>query len=81
MLTDHAQRFVDPTDDHRAAVARRPRLEWLDELEWRQRIHGICSAPGCHWPIAAWCGGCRAKVCLDHLQEHRNLHAREHTRA
>ena len=56
----------DPTDDYRF-------------IEAEQRLRGICSADNCQWPIAAWCveDTCRAKLCLDHLQEHRNRHARE----
>lgn len=41
---------------------------------------GICSASDCHWPIGGWCVGCRAKLCHDHLAEHRNLHARAYVR-
>lgn len=56
----------DPTDD-------------FAFIEQEQRLRGICSADNCQWPIAAWCvcDTCRAKLCLDHLQEHRNRHARE----
>ena len=56
----------DPTDDYGV-------------IEQEQRLRGICSADNCQWPIAAWCveDTCRAKLCLDHLQEHKNRHARE----
>jgi hypothetical protein len=49
----------------------------LRELSERQMRYGICSESACQWPIAGWCVACRAKLCLDHLHEHRNLHARE----
>ena len=56
----------DPTDDYVF-------------IEAEQRLRSICSAENCQWPIAAWCveDTCRAKLCLDHLSEHRNRHARE----
>ena len=65
----HAERHaddlrIDPTDDYRV-------------IERERMLRGICSAPDCRWPIAAWCPVCRAKVCLDHLNVHRNTHARE----
>lgn len=80
-MLDEAIEF-DPTDDHSAPGRTRiTRLEWLDELREQQMQRGICSAGACHWPIAGWCVGCRAKLCADHLHEHRNLHARDARRA
>lgn len=75
------QRYIDPTDRGLSQLLPTdtlPRqIEWLDQLRERQMRHGICSAPQCQWPIATWCGDCRAKLCYDHLAEHRNTHARE----
>lgn len=50
----------------------------LRALSEAQMRYGICSEPFCYWPIAGWCAdeGCRAKLCHDHLQEHKNVHAR-----
>lgn len=68
----HATRY-DPTDDHTRGG--------LPEAQARR---GVCSAPGCAWPIAGWCEQtpalmpeCRAQFCFDHLYDHRTLHARQ----
>lgn len=52
--------------------------EVMDEtlLYEQQMQRGICSDAACRWPIDGWCTGCRAKLCQDHLHEHKNLHAR-----
>jgi hypothetical protein len=47
-----------------------------DQLTQEQMLRGICSEGACNWPIDGWCVTCRAKLCFDHLHEHRNLHAR-----
>ena len=51
------------------------------ELSERQMRDGICSEATCQWPIGGWCVECGAKLCQDHLAEHRNLHARERMKA
>jgi ferredoxin len=69
----------DPTDDHPSVPYRRASAgQTLLEAQLR---HGICSASACQWPIAGWCVSCGSKLCLDHLQEHRNQHARAYARA
>ena len=49
----------------------------LRDLSERQMRYGICSEATCQWPIGGWCVECGAKLCHDHLHEHKNLHARE----
>lgn len=55
-----------------------PYTEPLTEAHWQR---GICSDPTCSKAISGWCVHCRAKLCIDHLQDHRNVHAREHIAA
>lgn len=80
-------RWIDPTDDHRPAAGLFDEaLDALDALDltpytlplteehWQR---GICSDPTCSKAISGWCIGCGSKLCIDHLQDHRNAHARE----
>ena len=67
--TTTTTRRVDPTDAGRPAAPAASRYP-ADQLPTLQLRRGICSAPGCRWPIARWCDACGVKLCYDHLQDH-----------